>query len=260
VIDLDRQALRDLAAAYVLGALEPDEARAFEARLAASDELRRDVAELNEVSGLLALGAPPVPRDDDALKRRLLATVRDAGGSRRGPGRGGFPAWLGPIGLAAAAGLALVAGVQAVQMRGLGREMAGLRRQADSLSERLAYRERTLDHIFEPTTDLILLSAPGARPPGIQLFWNRATRKVIVHAFNLPPADEGLVYQLWFLADGPPVPGGTFQSDPDGHALATVDGPAEGLVLRGAAVTIEPAGGSPQPTSPIIVSGAVGPD
>jgi anti-sigma-K factor RskA len=256
--DLDRQALRDLAAAYVLGALDPDEARAFEARLAASDELRRDLAELSEVSGLLAYGAPPVPRNDDALKRRLLARVRGAGGGRSG--RGGFPVWLGPLGLAAAAGLAVVAGVQATRVRSLGDELAGLRHRADSLSQRLAYREATLDHILEPSTDLIQLTAPGERPPGIQLFWSHTRGKVIVHAFNLPPAAEGLVYQLWFLGSGAPVPGGTFNSDPDGHALATLDGPPEGLVLAGAAVTVEPAGGSPQPTSAIIVSGAVGPE
>jgi anti-sigma-K factor RskA len=256
--DLDRQALRDLAAAYVLGALEPDEARAFEARLAASDELRREVAELTEVSGLLALGAPPVPRNDDALKRRLLARVRGGGAGR--PGRGRFPAWLGPLGVAAAAGLAVIVGVQSARVRTLGDEVAGLHRQADSLSQRLAYREATLDHILEPSTDLIQLTAPGERPPGIQLFWNRTRGKVIVHAFNLPPAAQGLTYQLWFLGSGAPVPGGTFNSDPDGHALATLDGPPEGLVVAGAAVTVEPAGGSPQPTSAIIVSGAVEPD
>jgi anti-sigma-K factor RskA len=82
----------------------------------------------------------------------------------------------------------------------------------------------------------------------------------MVHAFNLPPASQGLAYQLWFLGSGAPVPGGTFDSDPDGHALATLDGPPEGLVLAGAAVTVEPAGGSRQPTSAIIVSGVVGPE
>ncbi len=35
--------LRDLASAYVLGALDPEETRAFEAALEASDDLRREV-------------------------------------------------------------------------------------------------------------------------------------------------------------------------------------------------------------------------
>jgi anti-sigma-K factor RskA len=257
VTDPDRDTLRDLAAAYVLGALDPDEVRSFEARLATSDELRREVVALGEVSGLLALGAAPVPRDDDALRRRVLARVRGGATGRRG--RAGFPGWVGLVGLAAAAGLLLVAGVQAARLSRIREEVSTLRRLADSLGQRLAYRERTLDHILEPSTELILLSSPGARPPGIQLFWNRATGKVIVHAFNLPPAPNGLAYQLWFLGGGAPVPGGTFNSDPDGHGLATLDGPPEGLAWTGAAITVEPAGGSPQPTSPIVLSGAVAP-
>jgi anti-sigma-K factor RskA len=256
VTDFDRE-MRDLAAAYVLGALDPDEAKAFETRLATSEALRREVAELNELSALLARGAPPIPRDDDALKRRLLARLGPATSGLRG---GRVPAWLGPLGLAAAAALALLAGVQAARLNGLRQELAAVRRQADSLGQRLAYRERTLDHILEPSTELILLSSPLDRPPGIQLFWNRATGRVIVHSFNLTPAESGRAYQLWFLGSGAPVPGGTFNSDPDGHGLATLDGPPPGMTWTGAAVTIEPAGGSPRPTSPIVVSGTLGSD
>ena len=46
----------DLAAAYALGALSPDEARRFEAFLATSPEAQREVAEYREVAALLALG------------------------------------------------------------------------------------------------------------------------------------------------------------------------------------------------------------
>lgn len=255
----DRDPTREVAAAYVLGALEPDEARAFEARLAESEALRREVADLREVSALLAVRAPPVPRDDDALKRRLLERVR-AGGPRP-PVRGGrMPSWLVPVALAAAAALAVLAGVEAARVRRLSGALADLRRESDSLSRQLARREATLDEILEPSTAMILLTATGERPPGIQLFWNKATRRVVLHAFNLPPAGVGRVYQLWFLGGGAPLPGGTFDSDPDGHALTTLEGPPEGFALAGAAVTVEPAGGSPRPTSAIVVSGAVAPE
>ena len=46
----------DLAAAYALGALSPDEAQRFEAFLATSAEAQREVAEYREVAALLALG------------------------------------------------------------------------------------------------------------------------------------------------------------------------------------------------------------
>jgi anti-sigma-K factor RskA len=243
------------AAAYVLGALDPAEAREFEAQLAGSPELEREVAELREVMGLLAHSAPSVPRDDDALRRRLSERI---GGTTR-PSRTPIPAWFGGLGLAAAAVLTLVVGVQAWRRSALESELAALRERVDSLSTQLGRRDSTLDQIFEPSTRLILLTASGERPPGVQLFVNRATRRVILHAFNLPPAQPGREYQLWFLGGAAPVPGGTFNSDVAGRALVTLDVPPGTPEVSGAAVTMEPAGGSPQPTSPILVSGTVAP-
>lgn len=235
----DREELRDLAAAYVLDALDPEQTSAFEAQLAQSPELRREVRELREAAALIALGAPPVARDDDALKARLLSRLREA----RGTQRQARPraAWTGWLGWAAAAGLAVIAGVQWSR--------------AVNLGDRLARREATLNQILEPSTQLILLTATGERPPAIQMFWNRAGATVVLHAFNLRPAGQGRTYQLWFLRDGAPVPGGTFNADPDGHALVTLPGPPPDVTLRGAAVTDEPEGGSPQPTTPPIVAG-----
>lgn len=246
---------KDLAAAYVLGALEPDETRAFEARLETSDSLRHEVAELREVCGLLALGAAPVPRDDQVLKTRLLGEVRQVrpGRSTSGPRPRRRDRWI--LGLAAAAAI-VIAVVQTVRTGDLGRRLALVEGHADSLATRLARREATLDRILEPSTSLILLTATGERPPGIQLFWNRASDSIVLHAFNFPPAAAGRVYQLWFLHDGAPVPGGTFNSDPDGRAVVTLQGPPAAIELLGAAVTEEPVGGSSLPTSAIIVSGS----
>ncbi len=48
--------IQDLAAAYALGALSPDEVSRFEAFLATSPATQQEVAELREVAALLALG------------------------------------------------------------------------------------------------------------------------------------------------------------------------------------------------------------
>ena len=53
--------MRDLAPAYALGALSPEEARAFEAALAKSPELQREVAEYRELNAVLAAGQPVHP-------------------------------------------------------------------------------------------------------------------------------------------------------------------------------------------------------
>jgi anti-sigma-K factor RskA len=77
----------------------------------------------------------------------------------------------------------------------------------------------------------------------------------MVHAFNLGTAEAGKVYQLWFIQNGQPVPSVTFNSEADGHAMIeNIEMPA-GSGITHAAVTIEPTGGSPAPTSPVVLLG-----
>jgi anti-sigma-K factor RskA len=64
------------AAAYVLGALAPDEAERFTEHLETCAACREEVAELRQVVDVLPIAAPqhPVPR---GLRRRVLRVVRD---------------------------------------------------------------------------------------------------------------------------------------------------------------------------------------
>jgi anti-sigma-K factor RskA len=65
----------------------------------------------------------------------------------------------------------------------------------------------------------------------------------------------GRTYQLWFIQDGKPVPSVTFNPEPVGHArVEQIAVPRDGDVSA-AAVTVEPEGGSAQPTSPILLVG-----
>lgn len=68
------------AAAFVLGALEPDDRRAFEEHLAGCADCRATVADLAGVPGLLARVSPTdladPPRRPDTLWPRLLRVVR----------------------------------------------------------------------------------------------------------------------------------------------------------------------------------------
>ena len=68
-------------------------------------------------------------------------------------------------------------------------------------------------------------------------------------AQNLPPAPNGRTYQLWGIAaNQQPVSLGTFNTQADGSVLLTMSMP-EGVRFDVSAVTEEPAGGSPQPTT-----------
>ncbi len=99
-----------------------------------------------------------------------------------------------------------------------------------------------------PNVRTAALSATD-QPPSARLFWNTGTSMVFITAFDLPPAPAGRTYQLWGIPDGAnPVSLGLFQTLADGSARVSRPVPPGSDFALGA-VTEEPAGGSPQPTS-----------
>lgn len=253
----------DLAAAYALGALPPDEARQFEAYLAVSPEARREVDEYREVAALLALaGSDAAP--GEALRQRVLARV-GTDKQRALPARAGLPlARPTPVvWMALAASLLAVVGLGAGLLSARGRlaaaetELASRGAVLAETQQQLRSREATLNSILEPGVQLFQLTASGDPDPGIQLFWDRQRHLAIVHGFRLKPVPTGKAYQLWFIQDGKPVPSVTFKPEPSGHAkVEQIAVPTDGAVSA-AAVTIEPESGSPQPTSPIVLVGSL---
>jgi anti-sigma-K factor RskA len=75
-------------------------------------------------------------------------------------------------------------------------------------------------------------------------------------ASNLPAPPEGKTYEMWLIPKtGNPVPAGLFQSDAEGSAMHMQHVSVDMASTKAIAVTLEPAGGVPQPTSqPVIVA------
>jgi anti-sigma-K factor RskA len=250
----EQETLQDLAAAYALGALSPEEARRFEAMLAGSPEAQREVAEYREVAALLALGGPEAAPSPD-LRERMLSRMRAPSAGPARPLRRPPPPWGAlAAGLVAAVGLGF-GYLQLRETRDLRAELGRIMQRLATTSERLTEREATLNAIFEPGVQMFQLTASGDPDPGIQLFWDQQRHRAIVHGFKLKPVPEGRAYQLWFIKDGAPVPSITFKPEPTGHVrVEQIPVPADGEVSA-AAVTVEPESGSTQPTSPILLVG-----
>jgi anti-sigma-K factor RskA len=265
----DPASLRELAAAYALGALSPEETRAFEAFLATSPEAQREVTEYRETAALLALGsAGDLPGAE--LRGRVEAAIASVtpermDGARAEPARRvarrspwGPVAW---VGLAAALLAAVALGSRA---RSLNRELAmrdstiaELERRVDELGQGVFDRDAILASILSRNVALVQLTASGNPDPAIQIFWDRARNTALLNAAGLRPPPPGRTYQLWWIRDGKPVPSVTFDVEPGGTGLVKgVSVPTDGE-LSAAAVTEEPAGGSQQPTSPILLAGAL---
>jgi anti-sigma-K factor RskA len=121
--------------------------------------------------------------------------------------------------------------------------------EGDSIRRAVAARDSLIATLLAPDVETARLVSEG-RPPSARLYWNRGARQVVLAAFSLPPAPSGRTYQLWGIAGAgsTPVSLGTFNTSPAGEGRHTASVPA-GLEIALGAVTEEPAGGSPQPTT-----------
>jgi anti-sigma-K factor RskA len=244
---MTHQELKDSAAAYALGALDVGERSAFETHLDSCADCRAEVVAYEEVSGLLAYASPAArPTNSSALRARIVntaASVRPVTAARSRSGAG--MAWF------AAAAALVIATISGNAYR---RERSVTDRLNDELTAvraDIASRDSTLAAFLGPEVHVVSLSAPE-RKPSMRVFWNHTRNVFVVTAFDLPPVPAGKTYQLWAMQKGKaPMSMGTFTTDESGRATAVL---AVGSTVTGAgfiddcALTVEPAGGSPQPT------------
>ena len=168
--------------------------------------------------------------------------------------------WL-PWACVAAAGLALVFSMG--NQRRLDREIAvyqaglvELAGQVRELQARLDREGGALPFLNDPGVQALLLSGTPKSPQARgAVFWSGLERKARLYTTRLPQLSKGKTYQLWLIADKP-VGAGTFRVNPAGQGfLEVVDlaGPSPPVEI---AVSMEPAGGAPQLTGDIYLTGS----
>jgi anti-sigma-K factor RskA len=72
---------------------------------------------------------------------------------------------------------------------------------------------------------------------------------------GLPPLGESQEYQLWLIRDGQRTSGAIFSTDEKSYAGARIRAPRSLLEYSAVGITVEPAGGSPQPTGRQVLAG-----
>ena len=103
--------------------------------------------------------------------------------------------------------------------------------------------------------DVVVLEVEGAPFTNTQIVYSREVGRVIFVAEDLPEPGADHTYQLWLTDDGTSRAAGTFLPE-DGHATVVLDGTAEAGAVVG--LTVEPAGGSKQPTGVVLVEQPLG--
>ncbi|MEU9321423.1 anti-sigma factor [Streptomyces sp. NPDC048295] len=229
-----------LAAAYALGALEDSERQAFDAHLQACEACRQEAAEFEATAARLAAAASQPP--PATAKAKVMAAID---GVRQLPPRVPAPApvpALGgtvrrravPLALAASLAAAALGGVavwQAQSGQELKQQARQARQQLDAVGAVLAAPDARTVHGKAANGALTTVVASARQ------------NKAVFSAANLPAPEAGKTYQLWLDHDGTMLSAGLIEHD--GTVILTGNTADAGAV----GLTLEPAGGSPQPTT-----------
>jgi anti-sigma factor RsiW len=255
----------ELAAAFVLGALEPEEEQAVREHLATCDLPHPEFAELGSVVPLLAESVRQVDPPARLRDRIMAAAARDLEAQAAGRaevGRRAEPALPGvereaarprrPFTFARPAWALAAAAVIVIAALGVW----NIRLQSD-LSSAQAYRDR-VDQVLsiarQPDSAVAILSGDQGQNTGLVAVARDGTAAMVLR--GLPPTTGSQVYQAWVIVgSNAPVPVGALAySDGVGYLATNV-----GQVGAGATVafTREPGPGATKPTPPIVSSGVL---
>lgn len=222
--------LKELIAPYALGAVDETERGIVRDHILSCEECMREADEYTNVTAWLDQGVEPV--DVPAgFADRVLDTVREARPTVvTPPARSWFrsmPRW----GRASAAAMFVAIAVLAFSLVQTRNDL--------NLQERVVaalVREDGMD--LDGPTGAVAKMVP-------------TSHGALLAVSGLDPAPEDHTYQLWLIEGDQPASAGLFEVS-NGKAILEVDDSLEGV--DAVAVTVEPEGGSPQPTSDPVIS------
>ena len=237
----------DLAGLYVLDALTPEERAAVDSHLRTCLLAHPEFSELGGVTPALASLAPPAGAPA-ALKRRVLeeygvATLeRQPVPASRRPRRP-WHGWMGWATAAAAVLVFAVVGVWAV----------GQRNDADQAAHRAQMMADAVAAMTSPGAQVAMLSGSGTAQGAHGFAAFPASGGGYVVMTDLPAPPSGMAYQAWYMVGGQAMSAGVMDVDENGELVAAGMQPMPGT--SEVAFTLEPMGGSDEPTSAPLITG-----
>jgi anti-sigma-K factor RskA len=248
----------ELAPAYFLGALEPDEAAELERHVELCPPCRDLLEAEREVALALALSVPQ-RTPPERLRRGLMASVRGE------PARPRTRAvWrLVPSPLAAALGAATAASLALLVT--LGWAFGLQTRLAAPAPTAAAPSPAVVASADYPDGGLLIAKAQMHRLVGSDnapeargwIYVDPAVNQALLVAYRLPPLAPGRAYQLWLIQNGQRFSGGLFDVDAEGYGWLKVEAPKPFGSFDGVGITVEPLTGSPGPTGARVLAGGL---
>jgi anti-sigma-K factor RskA len=228
--------------AYALGALDTDEAAALEAHLQTCDSCPAELAAYRAISNVLLTAVPP-QQPPAALRQRLQTRLPGAQKAhRQWRPAWSLPTWsLGQFALGAVVILLVALNVfSLIQIQALQHQQAQFARQIQTGQAAFAM-------LAYPETKALPIS--GSNIAGTLLLDKEHNAAVLI-AWNLPPIAENQTYQIWLIdPKGERTNAGLFRQETGQPFTSQSIFSTQAISsFTGLGVTVEPAGGSSQPT------------
>jgi anti-sigma-K factor RskA len=262
--DQIRDPFRELIEAYALGALDPEDRAAVAAHLATGcGECSKALGESQWLVSQLAYLAPEAT-PSEMLRGRLLKTVREeAAAAKTSTSKSSIPLWI----WGAVAATLIFAFYNAYEARVTANKVKEMRATLEQQiqlqqesSRQLALAQREALILTDPKSMWIKMPAGDKNLPVLQATWHQQLG-IVVSGWNLPAPSHNRTLQLWLIPKTPgakPVPSMTLRPDWSGKFDLLVASPPDSPgATKWLAITEEPEGGSPQPTTTPIWVGAV---
>jgi anti-sigma-K factor RskA len=254
---MDCEQLAPLYEEYALGVLEGEERAEVEAHLARDcSHCTPGIEKARWVVAQLA-HATPEAQPLQSLKGKILDAAKSSGkvtefAKASPPSRAVFPVWA----WAAAAALALLTGYSIRQMGNQSTQLAALRQQMriamlqnKALQDQLEVSRQIAFVMTSPESMPLKLMPKDKNMPMVHAYLH-PHMGVAITAEQMPAMPAARTLQLWFVPKtGKPMSIAIFHPDSQGQiaVVAPVHMPMNEIAEL--AVTEEPEGGSPQPTS-----------
>jgi len=225
--------MKALVPSYVLGALPAEEMHLVRGHIVSCDECMADADTFSDTAASLALAVDPIELPK-GFADRVVAAATATGGQEAAERARNVRRWSL---ISVLSGVALL-----VAFAVLAASVLQTRAELDR-------KERALTALLHSDEGWDLSGQSGAEAKMLP-----TAAGALFVAAGLQDAPEGHTYQLWVMRGDEPVSAGTFDVE---TGVAVLELNVDQTQYDAAAVTVEPAGGSAQPTSdPILVSGA----
>jgi anti-sigma-K factor RskA len=228
----------DLLPAYALGSLDSDEVSRVEAHLSSCLICRNESNSFQAVADQLSFAMPaaaPSPDLKDRLMQRVKTTPQQPRRTVQGPPRSWLDRLLPVWSLASLFFIFVLAGFSLFLWQRV---------------DRLEYATSPGGMRAVPLT----ASDPASRATGYVLISTDGDSGALV-VDGLRPLGESQQYQLWLILDGKRTSGAVFSTDEKNYGGTRIRAPRSLLDYSSVGITIEPTGGSPQPTGPKVLGG-----